>query len=1250
MGLATFLLGTVALAAPPSVPPKTGGAPVRLTVELTWKAASAGQAPGAEDAAVDLELSEGRVLDAIAWPPSPPKVGPEKQGRGWKLGVGPSGRVRARVEAPLAAVMTFRSGGKLVRVPLQAVLDDLSRPVTQGNLEVTVERLGWDALEVDLERGDGTALPGEMLPVAVGYNVLTPEPTEVSLRTTAELRPIEGGEPVWRLERREVVRTNVVGAPRKTWDVAMPRTEGTYVLELHSTWEPLAGLEGSRLGRWLRRRWNPTATSSIRRLALSVVGNKPIAAESGAGAAGEEVMETIDFARLRGQRPSASGRAPLLSQGGTRWSVPEAALVEATRRDRLRGWITHAGSETAVLAPADAAGLAWSALGLRVPNPGRPHRLSVSVVGGQPSALGVALVDSGGPAGRPRVLLDACASGPPILEGGPASSFSWLVWPDSPDPVLVLVNRDTLAPVHLGTVVLAELDEVPGAPSIVEPKAEARSLGLYLATPDLLDRFGGVETSPADPLALAKNVTRYLTYCGASSLVVGEGLADRARRRALDGQAFQDSTGPDRLDLLCRILGRQKYSWWLELALDGPLPGLPGPETDRAKERGLIRVDRRGLPDGVAYHPFHPEVRDALVRRVSETSASRKGREGFAGVIIRLGSGPTLLGGPDTGFDDVTFARFVREAFAPETKANIPGVGTTEPNRMSARLQFLAGPGRMPWLTWRSRAIGALYGTLAEAARRAAPGTSLAVVTPGLDAGPAGHEARRVDLAGLAPAHAWRAVGLDLEAWPGGDDAPVVFRGAGLSPDALVHDLATSPELDAQVVARPRRGLLIDTAEPGRLAPHVRAATRGTRSSSGSGLYLEASPLPEGAASDELMGHAVAALDAHWVMLASSSVAGHEERVRRFARVFRALPGPAKVSSPVDRQPFGVAVRTLRSGTSSYVSLANDTPYPIRLETILGSTESAPIDDLGRGLRLAPETVAGGGSRLVLDLLPFGVAAIRVGSPKVQVGAVTPYPSDAVLAGMQARYEELSTQLSKLNQDPGGGLGPANPGFEPTTSPLVQLAVARGSTALNGWQAAGGMGHTIELDPVRPHSGRGSLKLNTPTGPASIISESFVAKAHPTLTVQAWFRSAIPGAKVRTWIEAEAAGQPYLRLSEFAVPAEWAPMTIRVGEIPAAGLEGARLRFELLGPGTLWVDDVAVSGPTLTEPERLNSRRVLVAALHAYREKRFADFARLASSHWAKPPGSATLGLEDEAEDAIRTGKATALPPNRLLR
>ena len=160
--------------------------------------------------------------------------------------------------------------------------------------------------------------------------------------------------------------------------------------------------------------------------------------------------------------------------------------------------------------------------------------------------------------------------------------------------------------------------------------------------------------------------------------------------------------------------------------------------------------------------------------------------------------------------DDETFTRFVRETFGAEAAGDIPGLGTTDADRFAARSKYLSGVGRMPWLTWRSRAIAALYSELAAAARAASPGAAVALATPLLHGGAAGAEARRVDLAGLAPSHAWRSVGLDLQAWgPDGPDAPIVLRGVELSSDPLARDLATSPDLDAKVTPFDRRGMLL---------------------------------------------------------------------------------------------------------------------------------------------------------------------------------------------------------------------------------------------------------------------------------------------------------------------------------------------------------------------------------------------------------------------------------------------------------
>lgn len=1232
-GLAIVLLGTSARAAP--LETKGLEPPVRLTVEVDWSL------PGPAAASASLELTEGRILE-VAGGPEQGARGPGSDGA---PGVGTWGRMRARLEAPIGASLLVRLGGQVVEFPIVSIVEGPQRTAPQVPVSIGVERLAWDALEVHLDDGDGTAAPGEVVPVTVGFNILTPEPTQVALRFSAELRPVRGGEPRWRAERSEVVATNALPVPARILAVALPQEEGTYVLEVQASWEPLANLEGTRLGRWWRRKRSNggTAHAAQRRVALAVIGPTP--APAAASGRTDEVIELIDLSRGRGFRPSASGRAPADVPGRASWTVPEAACAGWNARDRLRGLIARSAPEAALLGPPDAAGLAWTALGLKVAHPGRPHRLTVSVVGGRPSALGVALIVPPGAGGRPRILLDACASGPAPTEGGAPVSFSWPVWPDAAEPVLVLVNRGAGDPVRIGAIEWVELAGDPPPLNLAETHPAApRTLGLYLGGPHALDRFGGGnDQGPDDPVALARNLASYLAHCGATAVVLPEGPADRRRRTALDGQEAEDATGPDRLDVLLDLLDSQGVSTLLEVRCEGPLPGLPPPNSPEALARGLVRVDGRGLPDGPAYLPLHPDVRAALIQRVVGAVLPEEGRVAPRGILIRLGPGPTLLGEPGTGLDDATYARFVRRMFEGAAARTVPGLGTDDPGRFAARQRFLAQAGRVPWQTWRARELAALYAELARGVRQAVPAAVLAVSTPVLDDGPAGQEARRADLAGLPSSQAWRAVGLDLGEWPAGDDAPVVLRGVGLTTDDLGHDLATSPDLDAQILPRAGRGLLLGAEDP--------PAPAGAYPAPWPPLRLTALPMAAGPAGDEPLGHALASCDARWVVVAGTAIAGQEERVRRFARVFRALPAPAGGGAPQPRQASGVAVRSWTVGTRTYLALANDTPFPIRLQTVLSVPAAAPCDDLGRGLTFRPLTEdPKGGKHLVLDLAPFGTSAVRIGAPGVRVLSATPR---LLTTQDQAWFKDLSALLSRLSS--GEGPGPPNPRFELDPAPRVaEIAVVRSPAPPGAWAALGDPSNAVEIDPDRPRSGRGSLRLDARALPASVLSDPFVPPGGGALTLRTWLRSDPADVPVRIRIEGELGGHPVIRLATVTTRRDWLEAAILVGDLPPAGLDRARIRFEMLVPGRLWIDDLSLAGRGPSDAERQHARSALTAALQAYGEGRYADFARLSASHWIRrgAPDLAVRSLAADREAPLRTGDASSsdLPPDRRLR
>ncbi len=313
----------------------------------------------------------------------------------------------------------------------------------------------------------------------------------------------------------------------------------------------------------------------------------------------------------------------------------------------------------------------------------------------------------------------------------------------------------------------------------------------------------------------------------------------------------------------------------------------------------------------------------------------------------------------------------------------------------------------------------------------------------------------------------------------------------------------------------------------------------------------------------------------------------------------------------------------------------------------------------------APST-HGDGTSLVLDLLPYGVAAIRIAAPQVKLSSVNSFPSDAVMTSMRARVNELSAQLTRLNQGLSAGPSePANSGFEPVPSgntspadgPLVKVAATpkENSPELAGWLVEGGTPGeaSIKIDRENPHSGKGSLKLTRAGRPASVVSESFVPNNHSSLTIEAFFRASEPGTKVRVWIEGASGGKPYVRRTEMTVSTDWEGRAVRASDVPAGGLDSARLRFELLSAGNLWIDDLHVPNETTSRSGLLNARRTLLEAIQAYREERYAEFARLASSHWIRESSAAaTTRLARATERNSRPGTAdpSALSPDRKRR
>ncbi|WP_152050217.1 hypothetical protein [Tautonia marina] len=1249
----SIVLGVLLLSLSFTGPVLAESPPIRMTVELAWRPADdeVGRAHNEESPGAMLEVSSGTVLDAVTWDETrelsqdrPVRRLDRLSNGNLSLGSGPRGRVRVRIEAPIESTITIVTPAEgSWTLPLLGLLEGPQRTVLKSGLLFEAHRLDWDGLEVRLP-GDGIMAPGAIVPADVRVNVLTPEPTEVSLLLSARLRPVRSDRTLWEESRRLVLSTNQSQPAPNLFNIAMPLDEGTYVLELNASWVPRElQVDGSRLSRWWRRLRNQSTDASVRRVSLCVVSASPDPSQSHKleppRRQGSDhldlIVDTTDLGRGKGLRPRAEGR---VSSSTTRmddpWIVPEELLVDPPRRERFWNLVGRVGAENQALKPAGPDGVSWVAMPLNVPHPDRPHRLDLAVLGGDPAAVSVAIV---APGNRPRLLLDARGYGPPTVGPGMKTLLSWSIWPDTSDPVLIVVNRSVEHPLWIGEVHLVEFAEGPAPLRVTEPPADGgRSLAVRLTGPRDLERFGGSnDQGPDDPHARAEHLVSYLKSVGASAVVLPAPRVGAWVRGALDGQAIEDAVGPDPDLTLLSMLKRHRMRVLLEMDVEGrPLPGLPPPDDPRAEELGLVRLERSGTSesDHPTYNLLRPEVQRALTQWLIETvRASARGQRPVCdGVLLHLGQGPTLPGRPDSGFDDQTYARFVRDAIKGDVA---PGLDKDDPERFAARHQYLTGSALVPWLTWRSRQVGAYYSSLAAALAEASPGVSLMLVTPGLDDGLMGAEARRFDRDGLPPDAAWRSLGLDLADWPqGGRPAPYLLRGVGTELGGLEHDLATHPALDAQLMNRPGRGFLLGPDQQGDGRGDVEGAPWAS-------LRLSAVSQPSGPEGDEVFAHAVAALDVGWVVVSASTLIGQEDRFRRFATVFRSLPRPR--TGPVGSSSVGTVARLVTLGDRSYLCLANDTPYVARVTAVIGVPPTTLIEDLERGIPM-PVDLVSGGRRLSTDLPPFGIKAFRIGGTGVRlesVVAVHDSKRDAHRSAVARRLQSLAS---------GGSISHLNPGFEPESLVRQASSGEQKDQELVGWTTEGVAGASLAIDVIQPRTGQGSLRLKTSEAPATATSPAFLPPG-PAATLRAFVRTDPPDAEVRVRIESEPEASSPVHLAA-DLPrqdrSEWTPLALRAPGLPADGESRLRLRFELRSPGRLWIDDLSLTGPGLAQ-----ARSCLTAALQAYDEGRYADFARLARSHWVQEAGGPIDPIEAAPIVAPLAGDvSTDLPARSRLR
>jgi hypothetical protein len=176
-----------------------------------------------------------------------------------------------------------------------------------------------------------------------------------------------------------------------------------------------------------------------------------------------------------------------------------------------------------------------------------------------------------------------------------------------------------------------------------------------------------------------------------------------------------------------------------------------------------------------------------------------------------------------------------------------------------------------------------------------------------------------------------------------------------------------------------------------------------------------------------------------------------------------------------------------------------------------------------------------------------------------------------------------------------------------------------------------------ELDATSPQDGQACLRLeNHAEGTATVESRSFPTPPTGQLAMTVYVRGEqlAPNSEVRLVFEADRPGTPYRRFAILGgnrpgaqpLVTEWGSgYAFRSEDLPLDSRGTMRIKFELVGPGTIWIDDVQCYDLLFplpfyehAEPEKLQLVMRMHAVNSAHESGNVAECVTLLDGYWPR--------------------------------
>jgi hypothetical protein len=1136
----------------------------------------------------------------------------------------------------LVALTPASSFGGNTPAPVKVPLADVLRRSVAVRLDehgntLRVERVPPESLEIVTDRKALIFAPGEQFSFELRPQLSDMAPG-TSLDIEASLALSGRNEPIWSAPQRFEVP--IEDPPLATVTVPIPQAEGVYTIRITATRSP-----GFR-ARFLPGGAGPTAERSFD---IVVLDARP---QQAAGPVAWETVLEIDptsprwWERL--PRWTQLRRLPAMNfrhVGSTRAStidLPYGRFVELPP--------TTAGADPH-----------WQAYSLPVEAVGVPHLLELDYPAASDQHFGLSIVEPNA-AG---IVEGVGRDGGVYVEGfgqeNAKQTHRMLFWPRTQSPMLLVTNQHPSAAAMFGQIRVLKYGAPHLSSASVARSPADRMVAAYIARPFLAESFGaanavgkpvGFTASEAKTIDdwqtiydSATRLSESVRYGGYNSAVVSV-LADGSAiypsahlpetSRYNSGRAARDFPDRDGLELLLRVFDRDGLAFVPALQLAAPLPELEAvrrgsdPQTSGLEwvgPDGRTWIEVNGTQQGLApyYNLLDPRVQQAMLNVVGELVGHYGRHASFAGMSIQLSANSYAQLPPlEWGLDDATIARFERE-----TGIHLSADG---PDRIAARHALLTREFAEAWRKWRIEQVTQFYARIVSILREnASRGNRRLILTledsfahPNLAARvrPNILLANRVDGALLD-------AGIDrirLQATPGivvcatryvESMAPLAKRAIDFELNEAFAAWRKSPEKNEAAAAlhyhRPQR-LQLASFQPQntwKIKGGIELVTQST---------AHAGAVRQPYVRTLLQHDPIVLLDGGELL-----PLGQDDTLREAREILRQLPVEADVAEVV-QQP--VTVRTYAAADGVTLLVVNGSPWETTADIKLDVPRTAVMKPLGAADDAQlnqPRALAAGRQSWPLTLEPYAIRAVRIESPDVRVLDVVAKPNQAARAELAARLMDF--QQRNLTA-PRSYNVLRNPSFE----------LLSGATSISGWRSTNAAA-TVELDDSNARHGATSVHFRNQSGAAALESDAFPMPPTGQLAMTVFVRGQrmAPGGELRVVIESIDGGHRYRRsqpvrpLDPDADANQWKVQPILVNDLPLELPGNICVRFEMTGPGEVWLDAVTLYDLLFPlkwykheDNELLEIAILKFAAKSALDEGRIVDCARVLEKYWPR--------------------------------